>query len=425
MKNSFYEVKPVEGFRCSISVPGSKSITNRALIAGALARGKTLVKNVLFSDDTIYMIEALTTLGIPITVDKGRGTVEIEGKENTELMGKCFVGNAGTVMRFLPSFIAVKGGEVELHGEERMKERPIGELVDVLRQLGADISYPEREGYPPIRVKASGLKGGKISMKGSTSSQFISSVLLCAPYCKADVYLNIEEEPVSRPYIDITMGVMQDFGVEVENCLYRSFFIRAGQKYMGREYTVESDCSSASYFFAAAAIAGGDVTVENINPDSLQGDIRFVDIIEKMGAKVERGRDFIRVSAGKLKGISIDMNDIPDMAQTLAVISLFADGPTEIRNVFNLRLKETDRLRALTNELAKLGAEVEEKEDGLAIYPSSDYKAADIDTYNDHRMAMSFAIAGLKISGVRISNPGCVSKTFPGFFQELEKLYDF
>lgn len=419
-----YEVKPISGFRCTINVPGSKSITNRALIIGALADGRTKLRNVLFSDDTSYMIEALKNIGVDVTTDQKAGIAEVEGVINRYLKGQCFIGNAGTAMRFLPSFIAAVGGEVEITGVPRMKNRPIGELVNALRALGVDINYLENEGFPPIMLKGNGLVGGNVTIKSNVSSQFISSILLSAPYARSDIYLEIEEEPVSRPYIDITIGIMQDFGVKVENYEYRNFYIRAGQRYTGRDYVVESDCTAASYFFGAAAIANGDVTVENINPDSLQGDIRFVDILEKMGAKVDRGSNYVRVVGGELKGISVDMNDIPDVAQTLAVVALFAKGPTEIKNVYNLRLKETDRLSALYKELAKLGAEVVEKDDSLIVYPSEGYTSAEIDTYDDHRMAMSFSLAGLRIPGIRIKDPGCVAKTFPNFFSEFKKIYE-
>lgn len=419
-----YEVKPAEGFRCSVNVPGSKSITNRALIIGALATGKTTLENVLFSDDTRYMIDALKTLGCDIRIDETNHNVEVNGIGNAFLRGQCFVGNAGTAMRFLPSFIAVKGGDVELTGVERMKNRPIDELINMLRKLGVNIDYLEKEGYPPIKIQSKGINGGSLKVKGNISSQFVSSILLSSPYAKSDVYIEVEEDLVSKPYIDITLGIMQDFGIEVENFAYKNFYIRSGQIYQCRKYIIESDGSAASYFFAAAAVAKGDITVKNLNPYSVQGDIRFIDILEKMGAKVERGTDYVRVVGDKLKGVSVDMNDMPDVAQTLAIVALFAQGPTEIKNVYNMRLKETDRLKALNIELTKLGAEVVEKKDGLIIYPADDYKPADIGTYDDHRMAMSFAVAGLKISGIRIKDSECVAKTFPEYFKEFEKIYE-
>lgn len=418
-----YEVKQSTGFKCTIHVPGSKSITNRAMLIGALADGRTILHNALFSDDTKYMADALKSMGISVVTDEGRGRIEINGAGDRLHQVSCHLGNAGTVMRFLPSFVSVKGGEVILTGIERMKERPIGQLVDMLNALGAEVSYLEKEGYPPIKVKSNGLNGGKIRVKGSISSQFISSILLNAPYAGGDISIEIEDDLVSKPYVDITIGVMQDFGVKVENREYKYFNIKSGQRYQEKEYTVESDCSSASYFFGAAAIAQGDITVRNVSPNSLQGDIRFVDILERMGARVERGEDYVRVVGKKLKGISVDMNDISDVAQTLAVTALFAEGPTEIRNVYNMRLKETDRLAALKKELEKIGAGIIEKKDGIVINPAEQYKSADIDTYNDHRMAMSFALAGLRIPGLRIKNPGCVSKTFPNFFEEFEKMY--
>lgn len=419
-----YQVKPVENFKCTVNVPGSKSITNRALIIGALAGSGTVLRNFLYSDDTLYMLEALRGLGYSINLDKETDTVIMESPAEVPLKGSCFIGNSGTAIRFLASLCAVKGGEVELTGIDRMKERPIGELAEALKKLGAETAYIGKEGFPPIRIKSDGLEGGKVSLKGDVSSQFITSLLLSAPYAEKDIDIEITGELVSKPYVDITIKMMKDFGVEADNQNYKSLYIKAGQRYTPREYIIESDCSSASYFFAAAAIANGDVTVQNINPDSLQGDIKFIDILEKMGAKVERGRDYMRVIGGsKLKGVTVDMHDMSDAAQTLAVTALFADGPTEIKNVYNMRLKETDRLKALANELAKLGAVVRERDDGIIIYPSSSYGGIEIETYDDHRMAMSFALAGLKIPRIKIANPECVSKTFPGFFKELEKIY--
>jgi len=419
----FYEVKPVQNFKCTINVPGSKSMTNRALIIGALAGCGTVLKNFLYSDDTLYMLDALRKLGYIIYDDKKAKTVVIEKPAQAPLKNSCFVGNSGTAIRFLASLCAVTGGEVELTGIERMKERPIGELAGVLESLGAEVIFIEKEGFPPIRIKSKGLKGGKVSIRGDISSQFISSVLLSAPYAEKDIEIEIEGELVSKPYVDITIQMMKEFGVNVENLNYQSFCIKAGQIYTPMGYEIESDCSSASYFFAAAAIANGDVTVQNISPKTMQGDIKFVDILEEMGAKVERGTDYVRVIGGKLKGTTVDMHNISDVAQTLAVTALFADGPTEIKNVYNMRLKETDRLKALTNELAKLGAVVEEKNNGIIIHPASSYQASEIETYDDHRMAMSFALVGLKIAGIKIANPECVSKTFPTYFKELQKIY--
>jgi len=418
-----YKVRPAQNFKCTVSVPGSKSITNRALIIGALAGSGTILKNFLYSDDTIYMLQALRELGYCINDDKETGTVIFEKSSTVPVKGSCFIGNSGTAIRFLASFCAVRGCEVELTGIERMKERPIGELAAVLKNLGAEIAFDGKEGFAPIRIKSNGLEGGKVSIRGDISSQFITSLLLSAPYARNDVEIEIIGDLVSKPYVDITIQIMKDFGVKVENDNYQHFLIKAGQSYTSREYAIESDCSSASYFFAAAAIANGEVTVENISPSSLQGDIKFIDILEEMGTKVERGGNYIRVIGGKLKGITVDMHNMSDVAQTLAVTALFAEGPTEIKNVYNMRLKETDRLKALANELVKLGAGVEEKNDGIIIYPHSSYKASEIETYDDHRMAMSFALVGLRIPGIKISNPECVSKTFPKYFKEFQKLY--
>lgn len=426
MSNKIYKVNTGENFIAEVDIPGSKSVANRALVISAFAEGTTILKNMLFSDDTKYMMEAIRKLGNNVTIDENTRTVVIQSNKNrifsdTEL----FVGNAGTAMRFLPTYISTGEGKVILTGIERMKQRPIKDLVDGLLELGAEVTYKEIEGYPPFEINAKGLSGGELYIKGDKSSQYLTSILLSTPYAKEDVTIKIQGKLVSIPYVDITLKMMKDFGVEVENRNYKEFFVKAGQKYKGREYIIEGDCSSASYFFAIAAATSSQIKVNNVSKNAMQGDIKLLDILHEMGAEVTYGENFVVVKGtGKLKGISVDMHHMSDVAQTLAVTALFAEGKTEIKNVYNMRLKETDRLKALNIELTKLGAKVIELEDGIIIEPSYNYKEnVTIDTYDDHRMAMSFSIAGLKIPGTIIADPDCVSKTFPNYFDEFEKLY--
>ncbi len=424
-----YEVKKKERFQVEVDIPGSKSITNRALILAVQSERETLLKNMLFSDDTLYMIEALQKLGNTLIVDKEAKTVLVKpNKEKNWGNVELFVGNAGTAMRFLPTYIATGYGEVVLTGIERMKERPIKDLVDALTSLGVEVEYVERLGFPPIKVKAKGLNGGKLQIKGDKSSQYITSILLSAPYAKEKVEIEIIGDLVSIPYVEITKKMMEDFGATFQNDNYKMLTVEP-QKYARDNYIIEGDCSSASYFFAMAAIAKSRVKLNNVTINSIQGDIKFLDVLLDMGLKmVESGENHVIVEGKEdLKGISVDMKHISDTAQTLSVVSLFAKGPTEIKNVYNMRIKETDRIRACYNELTKLGAKVVEKEDGLIIYPKdnpSEYNAnVLIDTYDDHRMAMSFSLAGLLIDNVKIHDPNCVSKTFPNYFEEFGKIY--
>jgi 3-phosphoshikimate 1-carboxyvinyltransferase len=424
--DKIYEVKMGNNFKAEVDIPGSKSVANRALIIAALAEGKTILKNMLFSDDTMYMMDAIKKLGNEVDIDKENKTVIIEGNKNRCFKDiELFVGNAGTAMRFLPTYVSVGSGNVSLTGIERMKQRPIKDLVDGLKDMGVSVKYKEKDGFPPFEINANGLPGGEIYIRGDKSSQYLTSILLSAPYAKKDVTIKIEGKLVSIPYVDITINMMRDFGVEVENRNYEEFYIKANQTYKGKEYVIEGDCSSASYFFGIAAITESEIKVNNVSKDAMQGDIKLLDILEQMGAKVEYGNNFVKVKGTeKLNGVTVDMHHMSDVAQTLAVVALFAEGTTEIKNVYNMRIKETDRIKAIYNELTKLGAKVTELYDGLIIEPSKKYNEnVEIDTYDDHRMAMSLSLAGLKIPKVKIKDPQCVSKTFPNYFDEFEKLY--
>lgn len=426
MTEKVYEVKVGQNFTAEIDVPGSKSVANRALIIAALAEGTTVLKNMLFSDDTRYMMEAIRKLGNTVEVDEQKRTVIVESTTEKVFPGtELFIGNAGTAMRFLPTYISAGEGKVSITGIQRMKERPIKDLVDGLRELGVKVAYKEKDGFPPFEIDANGLPGGEISIRGDKSSQYLTSILLSAPYAKEDVTVKIQGKLVSIPYVDITIKMMKDFGVEVENRHYKEFFIKSGQKYKSREYVVEGDCSSASYFFGIAAITNSEIKVNNVCKNTMQGDIKLLEVLEKMGVSVSYGENHVLVKgSGKLSGITVDMHHMSDVAQTLSVVALFADGITEIKNVYNMRIKETDRIKAVYNELTKLGAKVTELEDGLIIEPAVKYNEnVEIDTYDDHRMAMSFSLAGLRIPGVKIKDPDCVSKTFPNYFEEFEKIY--
>jgi 3-phosphoshikimate 1-carboxyvinyltransferase len=419
------EIKPTHRIDATVKVPGSKSYTNRALITASLAEGESVIKNVLLSDDTRLMIACLKEVGVSIESGLEDNALMVKGCGGTipAREANLFAGNAGTVVRFMTAVLTLGKGRYEIDGVERMRNRPIQELLNGLNQLGADVTSKENTGCPPVVINASGLKGGTIKMKGNISSQYISAILLAAPYAMNDVRVAITDSLVSKNYVDMTIEVMNKFGVNVNRNAYKEFHVSSDQSYKCCEYVVEPDASSASYFFAAAAITGGKVRIEGLGENSLQGDALFVDILSKMGCVIRKAKDWLEVEGGKLKGIDIDMNDTPDVVQTLVAVAVFAEGTTRIRNVKNLRYKETDRISALVNELKRIGVKVKEHEDGLDIEPSTTPHSAEISTYNDHRMAMSFALIGLRIRGIKIKNPECVYKTFPDFFERLEKLY--
>jgi len=404
-----------EGIKLNINVPGSKSLTHRALIVAALAEGESLLKNLLLAEDTLLTISALKQMGIKIEILNN--TAKIYGKNGKISSPKnpIYLGNSGTSMRLLTAICALGKGQFILTGNERMQQRPIQPLIDALKIWKVDAYTEKDNGCPPVIIKADGIKGGKTEIDASISSQFVSGLLLAAPYAENDCIIEVKGRLSSRPYVDLTLKVMKDFGIQVENKDYQYFFVPKGN-YKAKDYIIEGDCSTASYFWAAAAILKGEITVSPINADSAQADIGFVWILEKMGCKVEIKENGIKVIGKDLKGISVDMNNMPDVVPTLAVVAAFAKGVTEIKNVAHLRYKECDRLHALANELKKIGINVEEKKDGLIIEGGKPHGTI-IETYNDHRIAMSFAIAGLKVPGIEIINPDCVKKSFPGFWE--------
>ena len=418
---------PIAKVSGEVNVPGSKSLSNRALLLAALAEGDTELTNLLDSDDISHMLNALTQLGIQYTLneDKTRCTVSGNGGAfNVAEPLELFLGNAGTAMRPLCAALAASKVDCVLTGEPRMEERPIGDLVDGLREANADISYLKNDGFPPLQIKGKTLLGGEMSVDGSVSSQFLTALLMAAPLFAGDVTIRIKGELVSKPYIDITLDTMAKFGVSVENDNYQTFTISGDAKYVAPgKFMVEGDASSASYFLAAGAIKGGTVRVTGIGQHSIQGDIRFADVLEAMGAKVVWNDEYVEVTGAPLKGVSMDMNHIPDAAMTIATTALFAEGPTTMTNIYNWRVKETDRLAAMAPELQKLGAKVEEGHDSITVWPTASLKHAEIDTYNDHRIAMCFSLVALSDTPVTINDPGCTRKTFPDYFTRFATLY--
>jgi 3-phosphoshikimate 1-carboxyvinyltransferase len=420
-----YSLTPVlHPLNATVRVPGSKSITNRALIIAALADGETRLINALESDDSARCVESLQRLGYVVETLHAT-SLQVKGLNGRipTTKAELFVGNAGTAARFLTAMLTLGQGEYVIDGDARMRERPIGDLLDALNQLGVETSCPS--GCPPVTIYANGLRGGSAAISGEVSSQFLSGLLLAGPYAQSPLEIILKSDLNSKPYVDMTIAIMKDFGVEVEREGYERFKV-APQKYKAqKEYVIESDASAASYFFAAPAILGGTVRVENISRQSKQGDIAFLDVLGQMGCEVKEENNSIVVGAhggAPIHGIDIDMRDIPDTAQTLAAIAPFASSSTTIRGIASARVKETDRVAAMCTELRRVGVPVEEYADGLKIYPCAKIQPAMIRTYNDHRMAMAFSLLGLRAEGITIENPSCVSKTFPNYFEVLGSL---
>lgn len=431
-------VQPIKSLDGTVTLPGSKSLSNRCLLLAALSEGDTQVDNLLDSDDIRFMLQALEKLSVPVTrhsadsvtVNGQAGPIDAPSSDPCEL----FLGNAGTAMRPLAAALCMGQGDFVLDGVSRMRERPIADLIDGLQQLGADVSCVAETGCPPVTIHAKGsLKGGKASISGKMSSQFLSSLLMAAPLAQGDVTISIKDQLISAPYVALTIGLMSKFGVNVQVIGDMegtpSFFIPTDAKYKSPgKILVEGDASSASYFMAGAAITGGTVTVRGCGSESVQGDVAFANVMEQMGATVTWNAESITVSRDpsvRLKGVDVDCGKIPDAAMTLAVAALFAEGPTTIRNVYSWRLKETERMKAIVAECTKLGATVEEFTDYCIIHPPKDNKINDnvlIETYDDHRMAMTFSLAAAGGVSVVINDPGCTAKTFPTYFEMLESI---
>ncbi len=417
------KVNSVEG---EINLPGSKSLSNRALLLAALAPGQTTLLNLLRSEDTQRMVEALTQLGVSLTMNDDWSRCVVSGHDGlfqAPNEHKFFLGNAGTAIRPLTSILAMMQGNFIVDGDQYMRERPINHLVEALKQLGASIEYLGEENCPPLRVIGGSIRGGKVEIKGDISSQYLTSLLLALPLAPKDSEVSVIGEQVSKPYLDLTLDIMSKFGVNARHENHQYFTIPGGQSYQSPgTYLIEGDASSASYFFAAAAIAGGTVRVNGIGSNSVQGDIEFLDAIEAMGAVVSRQSDSVEVSGGALKGIDMDLNHIPDAAMTIAAMALFAEGTTIIRNIYNWRVKETDRMFAMATELRKLGATVEAGHDYIVIEPPEKIQSASIDTYGDHRIAMCFSLASLSDAEITINNPEVTAKTFPDYFDAFASI---
>ncbi len=417
-------LSPIQKISGNLVLPGSKSLSNRILLLSMLAEGKTEIQNLLDSDDVRRMVEALETLGIQLEENRAENLITVSGtsgiipvKEATLMLG-----NAGTAIRPLTAAMTLGHGRFVLDGVQRMRERPIIDLINGLSQLGANLRCINGTDCPPVEVIADGLPGGITRLSGAISSQYLTAILLAAPYADKEVQIEITDKLVSVPYVEMTLRLMRSFGVSVNHENFRLFHIPRQTYRSPGNIFVEGDASSASYFLAGAAITKGTVTVKGCGTDSLQGDARFAEVLEKMGAKVEWEPQQVKLTGNSLNGIDVDMNQMPDAAMTLAVAALFASGPTAIRNIYNWRVKETERLQAVSTELRKLGAEVEEGCDYLVIQPPEQIRKAEIDTYDDHRMAMAFSLAACGESPITINDPGCVSKTFPGYFEVLDGL---
>jgi len=426
----YLDLAPIARVNGTVVLPGSKSISNRILLLAALAQGTTEVKGLLASDDTQRMLEALQQLGVNWQQHGDTRDFSVPGIGGLFPVKQAdlFLGNAGTAFRPLTAALALAGGTYQMSGVPRMHERPIGDLVDALRAVGADISYLGNDSFPPLAIKPAKIEAGRrVPIKGNVSSQFLTALLMALPLTGEDVTIEVVGELISKPYIEITLNLMAKFSVQVERRDWREFFIRGGQTYISPGIVhVEGDASSASYFLAAGAIGGGVVRVEGVGSESIQGDKRFAETLEQMGAQITWGPNHIEAAPpanGKLKAIDVDLNHIPDAAMTIAIAALFADGTTTIRNVESWRVKETDRLAAMATELRKVGAIVEEGQDYIRVTPPAALTPnAAIGTYDDHRMAMCFSLVALGGVPVRILDPGCTAKTFPTYFDELARI---
>ncbi|MFL9881678.1 3-phosphoshikimate 1-carboxyvinyltransferase [Paraburkholderia agricolaris] len=426
----FLDLGPFSRASGTVRLPGSKSISNRVLLLAALAEGETTITNLLDSDDTRVMLDALEKLGVRLKREGDTCVVTGTRGAFTARTADLFLGNAGTAVRPLTAALAVNGGDYRIHGVPRMHERPIGDLVDGLRQLGAKVDYEENEGYPPLRIRPAQITAdAPIRVRGDVSSQFLTSLLMTLPLLRTEsgvTVVQVDGELISKPYIEITIKLMERFGIKVERHEWHRFVVPAGQRYQSPgTIMVEGDASSASYFLAAGALGGGPLRVEGVGRSSIQGDVGFADALIKMGANLQMGDDWIEVRGvgndnGKLDPIDMDFNLIPDAAMTIAVAALFADGTTTLRNIASWRVKETDRIAAMATELRKVGAKVQEGEDFLVVTPPEKLiPNASVDTYDDHRMAMCFSLVSLGGVPIRINDPKCVGKTFPDYFERF------
>ena len=416
------EIKPQKINNCEVTVPGSKSYTHRILIAAALSDGICTIHNGLKSEDTLLTLDALRKMGITIDVTDDRFIVHGEKGTFKPGMDSIYLGNSGTSMRLLTAVAALGKGGYTLTGTQRMGERPIQDLLDGLTQIGVKARSVNGNGCPPVEINGSNIAGGSLDLKCGVSSQFLSALLLIAPCIKKGIQINITQGPVSRPYVDMTVDVMEEFGVEVHRDDYHRFKVPGGQTYRAGSYTVEPDCSQAGYFWAAAAISGTKIKVKGTTRKTRQGDVGFTELLQKMGCNILYETDGIAVSGGPLSAITADMADMPDMVPTLAVVASFAKGTTVIENVAHLKAKESDRLGSVVQELSKTGIQASCSDTGMMITGGTPH-GSEIDTYGDHRMAMSFSLVGLKVPGIIIKDEMCVEKSFPNFWDVFQGLY--
>lgn len=414
------EIKPINNAQATLTLPGSKSYTHRALVAASLATGESLLTNALDAEDTRLTAQALAQLGAKIDWRADGVRVQGTGGRWQPVPGPIYLGNSGTSMRFLTALAALGEGEYRLTGSPRLCERPLGELLEALAQLGVRAYTTRGDGCPPVIVQG-GLKGGQANLSGAISSQYLSALLFISPLSPEGGKIEITGNLVSKPYVDLTLEVLGDFGISYFRQGYRSFHLPGGQCYLPQDYAIEADASSASYFWAAAALTQGQVTIANLTPDSCQGDVGFIKVLERLGCRVSFGEAGLTVAGGPLQGVEVDMSTMPDLVPTLGILAAFAKGDTVITGVAHLRHKESDRLAAVATELQKMGVSARETADGLIITGGQPRGAA-IDTYQDHRVAMSFAVAGLQAPGTVIKDPNCVAKSFPEFWDFFAKL---
>lgn len=419
-------LNPISKMAGEVTLPGSKSLSNRALLLAALSKGDTTLTNLLKSDDTQQMVAALKLLGIQIELSDDWQTCLVKGnaglfKTTSDL--SINLGNAGTAIRPLTAVLSLVPGKFKIDGDQYMRERPIAHLTQALESLGATIHFLQNKGYPPLELTGGQVKGGQVSLSGEISSQFLTALLMALPLAAQDSTIQITGEQVSKPYLDITLGMLKTFGVTATNENYQRYLVPGQQAYQSPgQFLIEGDASSASYFFAAGAIGGGPIRVHGLGSDSVQGDYDFLDTIEAMGAQVTRAKTWTEVAGGDLRGIDVDLNHIPDAAMTIAAMAIFATGRTTIRNVYNWRVKETDRMHAMSEGLTRLGAEVTTTQDTITIDPPIKTRPAVIDTYGDHRIAMCFSLAALAGAPVTIEDPDCTKKTFPNYFDVFKSL---
>jgi 3-phosphoshikimate 1-carboxyvinyltransferase len=425
---NYFEVpKLTQPLDCTVTVPGSKSITNRALLIAALADAPVTLENVLFSDDSRNFIASLKALGFGLEVDESAGVVRVAGlggeipNRNTRI----YVGSAGTAARFITAMLALNAGEYWVEASAQMTSRPMKPLLDALKALGAGFEFLGNPDCLPFKIRGTAFRARRVSLQADISSQFLSALLLAGCYGPEDLEIAIDGEVAAKPFVEMTLTMMKQFGVTAHNHAFRRFVIPAGQKYQGnKRYLIEPDISNANYFYAMALLTGGEITVKGVKPDSLQGDIRFLELLQRMGAVIEENAAGVTVKGpkdGVYPGIDADLGALPDQTMTLAALAPFATGPTTIRNVGLIKYHESNRLRAIANELARMGIDCRETEDGLLIRPGIPKPVA-VETYEDHRMAMAFTLIGLRTSGIRINNPGCTAKTFEGYFDRLTEI---